>query len=251
MKRLLILMTGHTAPEVQAAHGDYDRWFIDAIDRSDLAYDVHDVTRDEHPVGEVVDGAHCGVIVTGSVSAAYRSEPWMGRLAGFLREGRRAEPPVLCVCFGAQLLAHARGGEVNLNPRGWEIGSALVHRTAEASQDPLMAGLPESFRVLATHEDRVEKLPAGCVTLAGNDNASVQAFRAQERVWGVQFHPEATTSIIRMLIDLRAEALTIDAKEHGLPADGHVERLIASLNAPDADQGRRVLQNFVRICLAE
>jgi len=255
MKRILILKTGDTARDVSAAHGDYDRWFTDAIPRPGLEFEIRDVTRGAEPEppelpARRADGV-AGIIVTGSVSAAYRAEPWMPPLERFLSQAESWGRPVLCVCFGAQLLAHARGGKVILNPAGWEIGSALMHQTDAALRDPLMAGLPREFRALATHEDRIERLPAGCVLLAGNDNSPVQAFRATARVWGVQFHPEATAAIIDKLIRLRADNLTRDAAAHGLAAEGHVERLLGTLRQPGIDQGRRVLDNFVRICLGE
>jgi len=249
MRRLLILKTGDTARDVAAIHGDYDRWFIDAMPGAGLKPEVVDVTRAGVP--ERDDGGPdgvAGIIVTGSVSAAYRAEPWMPPLERYLRETEAHGRPVLCVCFGAQLLAQARGGQVTLNPAGWEIGSALMTLTGAARHDPLMAGLPRQFRALCTHEDRIARLPAGCELLAGNENSPVQAFRAGSRTWGVQFHPEATAAIIEMLIRLRAAGLTRDAVAQGLPAEGHVDRLVETLRQPGIDQGRGILDNFVRIC---
>src|SRR5262249_37742614 len=112
----------------------------------------------------------------------------------------------------------------------------------------LLEGIPDRFVGLATHEDRIESLPPGAVCLAGNQCAPVQAFKAAPEVWGVQFHPELSREALDILIRLRTGTLERDAEKHGGVADGHVERLRRTLHHPDAMQGKRVLENFVRVC---
>jgi GMP synthase (glutamine-hydrolysing) len=245
VNRILILRTGSTASQVLRVHGDYDRWFQDAMAAHPLSFEVHDVTREAVPAPD----GFIGVIVTGSTSAAYRQEPWMAGLNDFLRGARTSGPPLLAVCLGAQILAQALGGRVILNPEGWEIGGIDVHKTSEASSDPLFANLPATFGALATHEDRIEELPPAAVLLASNANARAQAFRIGELIWGTQFHPEATSQILEKLILKRADQLARDAASHGREPDGHVGRLIETLRGPAIDQGRIVLDNFVRVCL--
>jgi GMP synthase (glutamine-hydrolysing) len=247
LPRLMIVRTGSTAAEVQRAHGDYDRWFRDALAKHDLAFDLCDATR--APIPDLT--AHVGVIITGSVKSVLRPEPWMDALAVFLRGADQLGVPVLAVCFGCQALARARGGSVVRSPAGWEIGAVEVTTTGEARLDPLFEGLPSLLPVLATHEDRVETLPPGGVLLAGNDSAPIQAFRTGENLWGVQFHPEATPAILRELILLRRRALEEDARTQGLSAEGHVERLLERLERFDPGPTRRLLDNFVRLCLRD
>ena len=81
LPRILIVRTGSTAVEVQRAHGDYDRWFRDALAKHDLAFDLCAATR--APIPDTT--SHVGVIVTGSVKSVLRPEPWMDGLAAFLR----------------------------------------------------------------------------------------------------------------------------------------------------------------------
>jgi GMP synthase (glutamine-hydrolysing) len=247
LPRILIIRTGSTALEVQSDHGDYDRWFRDALASHDLAFDLCDAT-----ISDIPDASpYAGILVTGSVKSAVRPEPWMERLAAFLRGADDLRTPVLAVCFGCQMLARARGGVVVLSPSGWEIGAVDVTLTAEGRLDRLFEGLPSPLPVLATHEDRVETIPPGAVLLAGNDSAPIQTFRIGEYVWGVQFHPEASTGILRELILLRRERLEADAAAHGLPAAGHSERLLDRLGRFDPAPSRRLLDNFVRLCLRD
>ena len=242
--RFLILRPGETAPEVHCEFGDYDRWFTSAMTPHRLEFTVCDATREPVPP---VD-RFAGVIVTGSAKSVCQPEPWMERLMEWLRRAEDCGLPVLGVCFGCQILAQARGGRVELNPEGWEIGAVDIELTAGARNDPLFEGAPALLPALATHEDRVESLPPGAVLLAGNRNSPVQAFRIGDRIWGVQFHPEASTGLIACLIRLRHAQLEKDARRHGRPADGHVERLLAALDRFDFEPGRRVLDRFVDLC---
>ncbi len=247
LPRILIVRTGSTAREVQRHHGDYDRWFRDALAAHDLAFDLCDATVSAIPE----PASHAGVIVTGSVKSVRHPEPWMDGLGTLLLRAEHLGVPFLCVCFGCQMLARARGGRVVLSPSGWEIGAVEVELTAAGRLDSLFEGLPSPLRVLATHEDRVETLPPGGILLAGNDSAPIQAFRVGDSVWGVQFHPEATADILRELIALRRERLEIDARARGRPAEGHVDRLLARLERHDPRPARRILDNFVRLCLRD
>src|SRR5260221_7438000 len=62
LPRVLIVRPGSTAPEVQRRHGDYDRWFRDALADHDLAFDLCDATRSAIPD----PSSHAGITVTGS-----------------------------------------------------------------------------------------------------------------------------------------------------------------------------------------
>jgi GMP synthase-like glutamine amidotransferase len=105
-----------------------------------------------------------------------------------LREAVRAGVPVLGVCLGGQLLAHALGGTVRRAPRrtvSWVELAALP----AAADDPLFSPLGSPVRGLHWNED-VIALPPGATELLTGSALGVAAFRAGRSAWGVQFHPE-------------------------------------------------------------
>ena len=99
------------------------------------------------------------------------------------------EVPLLGVCLGGQLVAKALHGHVRRMPAP-EIGWPVVELTAEAGADPLFAGLPDRFPTFQWHLYHFE-LPQGAVPLARTERC-LQAFRAGETAWAIQFHAEVT-----------------------------------------------------------
>ena len=129
---------------------------------------------DALPALEEVDGI---VTFGGSQSvldlerdAALRAE------RGLLRDAVAAGVPVLGICLGAQLLAHALGAPVRRAPRRNVTWMELTALPA-AAEDPLFAGLGSPIRGLQWNED-VFALPPGATELLTGAPAGVAAFRA-------------------------------------------------------------------------
>ena len=111
---------------------------------------------------------------------------WVRKVKEFVEGVIEAGSPMLCVCFGNQLLAQIYGYElIEAEP---EVGWHEIELTEDGVNDPLFSGLPHSFPVFEHHKRFVD---VGEGVLAGNENG-VQAVRYAENVWGVQFHAEET-----------------------------------------------------------
>ncbi len=93
--------------------------------------------------------------------------------------------PVLGICYGMQLLAHALGGAVEPAAER-EYGPGTVRPVCAS---PLFAGIEGEMPVWMSHGDRVCALPEGFEVLAASPNAPVAAM-GRGNILGLQFHPE-------------------------------------------------------------
>ena len=95
--------------------------------------------------------------------------------------------PILGICYGMQLQAHALGGAVEPS-LAREYGSATITVTAESR---LFKGTPANQKVWMSHGDKLTALPHGWRPLAISPNSPYAAAANQQRRWyGLQFHPE-------------------------------------------------------------
>jgi len=144
----------------------------------------------EHP-GDwpSLDGADL-LLTLGSEWNVYRPETatLVAAEAGLVRDALARGVPLLGLCFGAQVLAHALGGEVSGAPAP-EIGwIELEVDVAAVSPGPWMAW----------HHD-VFTAPEGFEVLARTD-AGPHLVRGRRTV-ATQFHPEATESVVRRWLE--------------------------------------------------
>lgn len=237
MSEFVILKTGTTLPELRARRGDYEDWILDGLG----------VPRERARVVAVYEGetpppadAPAGVVVTGSSAMVSEREPWSEVAAAWLRAAVAAGTPVLGVCYGHQLLAHALGGRVAQNPHGREIGSVRVRLLPEARSDPLLGGLSDPLTVQVTHVEAVLELPAGARRLAESGLDANHAFAVGEHAWGVQFHPEFDADVMRAYLAARREIL----RSEGIDPE-RLERCVQ-----ESPQGPALLRRFARLAVA-
>jgi GMP synthase (glutamine-hydrolysing) len=231
---MLIVKTGTTLPEIAGRLGDFEDWIREGLGPG-VAVEVCRVDR-----GEPLPPARrvAGVVVTGSSAMVSAREPWSEATAAWLADAVGRRTPVLGVCFGHQLLAHALGGEVGPNPRGREIGTVAVRLTEAAEDDPLLGGAGAEVAVQATHQEAVLELPRDAVLLGSSALDPHQAFRVGGAdAWGVQFHPEFSAEVTLGYIRARAGELAGEGLDAG--------RLLAEVR--ETPRAREVLRRFAAV----
>jgi GMP synthase-like glutamine amidotransferase len=115
--------------------------------------------------------------------------PWLRTQRELLARLVEAGTPTLGVCLGAQILSSAAGAAPRRLPDP-EIGWLDVELTAEGAADPLFSSLPERFTAFQWHSYEFP-LPPGAAPLA-ESRLCLQAFRAGDAAWAIQFHAEVT-----------------------------------------------------------
>ena len=240
MKPILIIKTGTLAvfPELLAKYGDFDNLIIGGIEQ----------TNDNFIICNAYDGDLfpeysdiSGIIITGSPTMITEPHEWINNTVEWVKTSFLKNIPTLGICFGHQLIAIASGGKVGFHPGGMEIGYVDVLLNRNACGDPLFSNISASFNAYTLHSQTVLALSENTVNLASNPFESNNAFVLDSHIWGVQFHPEFTKSIMEDLIfEMRNE----------LENDGFdIQQLKSSVT--QSDYGYTILKNFYKLVRAQ
>jgi GMP synthase-like glutamine amidotransferase len=163
------------------------------------------------------------IVLLGAAWSVYeeRISSWIGEELDWLRAADAAGIPVLGICFGAQALSAALGGQVE-----W-AGRSEVGWTTVETLDPAIV---EAGPWLEFHHDRC--LPPPEARLLARNELCVQAFSIGPHL-AVQFHPEVDAAqVSRWLADGgKAEAEQAGQDPDKLIAQTEAEEQQAALRA--------------------
>ena len=131
------------------------------------------------------------VVILGGSMGVYEADeyPWIEEQAELVRDAVAADVPVLGICLGAQIIAHALGGHVYLAERP-EVGVIEATLTPAGIRDPLGEHLAGPYLVF--HQDTF-RLPPEAELLAASDRFP-QVFRCGSAL-AVQPHPEVSAEV--------------------------------------------------------
>ncbi|MGR6341817.1 type 1 glutamine amidotransferase [Priestia megaterium] len=136
------------------------------------------------------------LIILGGHMGAYEEEtyPWILLEKQFIRKTVEQNKFVLGICLGAQLIADALGGKAYPHTHK-ESGWWGIELDKEAENVQLLRGFPKKFTAVEFHGDTFD-LPKGAIRLSSSKGCKNQIFIYQDRVIGLQFHPEFTNDMI-------------------------------------------------------
>jgi len=189
-------------------------------------------------------GDAVGLLVMGGPMGVYEADRYphlrdeLRLIEVALSEGR----PVLGICLGSQLVAHALGADVRKAQK--EVGWHTVTLTEDGLLDPLFKGLESSFMGFHWHGD-VFDLPPGATSLARSELTGCQVFRHGTSVYGLLTHMEVTPEIVKGMVG----AFSDDIRETGSTAAAILEG--AEQHLPSlAERGRRVFAGWADVAHA-
>ncbi len=204
--------------------------------------------------------------------------PFLAKEVELLQRAVRADRPVLGICLGSQLLAHAAGAKVYANvkmapPAGHgqpplpvepivplpEIGWLPVTFPFPGGTEPIVTGLHDGVNVFHWHYDTFDlpKLPApanpapppapppptGNALLSSSRLCRNQAFRFKNRLFGFQYHIESDRTGIEAMLSGAKDDVTRVLGEDGVKKI----RDETAVNYPMYERlGNRILGNFVQ-----
>jgi GMP synthase (glutamine-hydrolysing) len=248
MKRLLIVKVGDALPDAIARGEDFEHWIARGFGPLAVPPWIIDARQTRlMPAPDVIAGA----VVTGSAAMVTERAEWSEALVPWLNALVAENVPVLGICYGHQLLAHALGGKVGDHPGGMQIGTVRLQKTQEAADDLLFGDMPRDFAAQAVHSQTVLRLPPGAARLASSDHEPHYAFRFGESAWGVQFHPEFNVEAMQSYIHKFAPDGAADpapGPARSLAARGLGAQRLAQRLGP-SEAAARVLERFARYAL--
>jgi GMP synthase (glutamine-hydrolysing) len=168
-------------------------------------------------------GADALVVLGGSMGANDDAKhAWLAPTRALQARAVADGVPGFGICLGAQLLAVALGGRVEVGAAGIEPGVVNVRWRPEAEDDELFGGLPDPFPGPSMHQDSIVELPQDARWLGETPMYPHQVFRVGDVTWGVQFHPEVGEATFRSWTPECAEAFA----KAGTDADSVVAELV-------------------------
>ncbi len=171
----------------------------DYLDNKGMAYTILDIFDCKLEIPDVRDFSH--LIIMGGPMAVYEieDESNMHFEKAMIRAFILSKKPVLGICLGAQMIAHALKANVFFGGTA-EVGWYNVDITQDGMDDPVFSTIAVNkepyAEVFQWHGDTFD-LPKDSVRLSSSEVYENQAFRYKENVYGLQFHIEVTPEMIK------------------------------------------------------
>jgi len=202
------------------------------------------VRLESAPMPEIDVHAFSGIVVGGSPFCTSDPEedksPVQRRvereLSTLLDRVVEEDVPFLGACYGVGTLGVHEGGVVD-HTYGEPISAVPVTLTDAGREDPLFAGLPETFAAFVGHKEALTVPPPHAVVLARSATCPVQAFRVRDNCYATQFHPE---------LDLDGIVQRVNTyRDEGYFPPAEYDEVLAGLRRSRVEVAHRVLGSFV------
>ena len=177
------------------------------------------------------------MMISGSAACVTDPVSWMAPVVHAVQHAHRKDVPVLGICFGHQIVAHALFGEGSVRKAAVpEIGWKKIEVSAK---DPLFDGLDDGFTTFVSHFDEVRPGIEGMSVFAKTKDCGVHGYRVRgARIWGVQFHAEMDQKEAEDLSVIRIE---------GRPDLGLSVAATLAASRDSTSLATRIFQNFMAV----
>ena len=170
---------------------------------------------------------YTAAVVYGGRNSVNDPEAWIAKELDWLSRCLKSNCRYLGICFGGQLLAKLLGGTVAPHTdQITEVGFTRIEPTAHADS----FFLPEAMQLFQWHKEGFT-LPQSTVALATGEVFPNQAFKYDDKHFGLQFHPEVNHTVARRWFELNDDydkpgldqASRDRQLEYALKHDAHID----------------------------
>ncbi|MGB1176617.1 MAG: glutamine amidotransferase-related protein [Candidatus Puniceispirillaceae bacterium] len=197
---IAILETGRINAEIADRFPRYPDMFRQLFADSNLTFTEVAVIDGQLP--DSIDDFD-GYLVTGSAAGVYDSFSWIPPLMAFIRAAHDGDKPLVGICFGHQVIAHALGGQARKWDHGWGLG---VYDVTLHDTPPWMPSR-DSVKLIHIHQDQVVRLPEGATHLGSTSFCQNAAFYIDDNVFCMQGHPEFDRDYTAALMETRTDSM--------------------------------------------
>ena len=224
--KILIISAGPGLAEIRANHGHATDWITSLIP-SYIEVNIVNIYENQ----DFDESYYDAWIITGSAYSVIDNTQLIINLKDKIKYASENSIYILGICFGHQIVSSALGGNVIKNPKGWELGSYKLTLNNNGLSSRLFNDVDPDDIFYFSHEDVVSKLPSSATELASND-MGLQSFSINDRIYGVQFHPEFTFDIMEQYVNIRYQ-----------------KGVISKLNPViESKTSHKVVSNYIEIC---
>ena len=162
-----------------------------------------------------------GIILSGSPFSVRATDAPNPDLSVF-----KGKLPLLGVCYGAQLMAHYFGGEVQASEHR-EYGRANLCYVKDNNE--LFKNVSNNSQVWMSHADTITKIPDNYEIISSTKDVKFAGYKIKnEQTYGIQFHPEVYHSTEGSIL-LKNFVVDICGCKQNWTPDSFVETTVANL----------------------
>ena len=211
-----LLLCDDVDQSARADYGTYTKMFQEKLDPSceQIQLTTFRCYEGESPPNpEDFDG----YLISGSRYSVYEDLDWIKNLQTFIRQCWEKNVKIVGICFGHQLIAHTLGGKTEKADVGWGFG---IHSAKVTHQTPWMTDTQDldgdKYNLIVIHQDQVTEMPPQFKTIAENDFCPNSMMVADNKMLGIQGHPEFSKEFCAFRADYRKELIGEEVYENTL-----------------------------------
>ncbi len=207
--------------------------------------DIHRVRVDKESLSGINIKNYSGVIMGGSpfnvsdTNKSHEQRKFEIDLFKMFDTIVSKDMPYLGACYGLGILNYYLGGAVSKERYSEDVGAVTIKLNDITSTDPLLKGLPRTFRAFVGHKEACQKLPDEVISLASSETCAFQMVRVKNNIYATQFHPELDSAGLALRINIYKYA--------GYFPPEAAETLIAKAMEETVKIPAKILSRFVKL----